>query len=294
MSLTAVFLLTLSAILHATWNFLTKRSLASAAFFVVALLPVSLFTSPALFLYSSILPTLPITFWLLIIATGFFEATYMIGLGRAYRLGDMSLAYPLVRALPILLVVLISIILGRGEALSILGVSGMVLVTVGCLMLPLQTFKGWSVKSYFTKVMFWIVITAFAVAGYTAVDDVAIRFLRQPLAVTPSTILYTFFQASSTVLFLLLYLLFNKTERVVQLKDIPVACTVGLLSALTYALVLAALAFVKDVSYANAFRQLSIPIGALLGMWLAKEPHYFPKLIGIAIMFVGLILVMLG
>lgn len=294
MSLTAIILLTLSAILHATWNFLTKRSLASAAFFVIALSPVSLFTSPVLFLHTSTLQTLPVTFWVLIAATGFFEALYMLGLSRAYRLGDMSLAYPLVRALPILLVVFISIALGRGEALSMLGVSGMFLVTVGCLMLPLQTFKGWSLKSYFTPVMFWIVVTAFAVAGYTVVDDIAIRFLRQTLAVAPSTILYTFFQASSTILFLLLYLLFDKSERSVKLKDIPIACTVGLLSALTYALVLAALAFVKDVSYANAFRQLSIPIGALLGMWLAKEPRYFPKLVGITVMFAGLICIMLG
>jgi drug/metabolite transporter (DMT)-like permease len=294
MSLTAVFLLTLSAVLHATWNFLTKRSVASAAFFVIALLPVSLFTSPTLFLYSSTVQTLPVSFWLLVIATGFLEAVYVLGLTRAYRLGDMSLAYPLVRALPILLVVLISIALGRGEALSLLGVSGMFLVTIGCLMLPLQIFRGWRVKSYLTRVMFWIVVTAFAVAGYTVVDDVAIRFLRQVLAVAPSTILYTFFQASSTVLFLLLYLFFDKAERVVKPKDIPVACAVGLLSALTYALVLAALAFVKDVSYANAFRQLSIPLGALLGMWLAKEPRHLPKLVGIAVMFVGLICIMLG
>jgi drug/metabolite transporter (DMT)-like permease len=294
MSLTAVFLLTLSAVLHATWNFLTKRSLATAAFFVISLLPVALFTSPALFLHSSTLQTLPVTFWVLVTATGLLEAIYVLGLSRAYRLGDMSLAYPLVRALPILLVVLISVVLGRGEALSMLGVSGMVLVTIGCLMLPLQTFKGWHVKSYLTPVMFWIVVTAFAVAGYTVVDDVAIRFLRDGLAVVQSTILYTFFQASSTVLFLLLYLLFDKAERVVKFKDIPVACTVGFLSALTYALVLAALAFVKDVSYANAFRQLSIPLGALLGMWLVKEPRYFPKLTGIAIMLIGLVLIMLG
>jgi drug/metabolite transporter (DMT)-like permease len=294
MTLTAVVLLTLSAILHATWNFLTKRSLASAAFFVIALLPVSLITSPALYLYFATVQTLPLTFWLLVVGTGFFEAIYVLGLGRAYRLGDMSLAYPLVRALPILLVVVISVALGRGEALSVLGVSGMFLVTVGCLMLPLQTFKGWRVKSYFTPVMFWIVVTAFAVAGYTVVDDVAIRFLRQALPVTQSTVLYTFFQASSTILFLLLYLLFDRAERVVKLRNIPVACVVGLLSSLTYALVLAALAFVKDVSYANAFRQLSIPIGALLGMWLAKEPRYFPKLTGIATMLIGLILIMLG
>jgi drug/metabolite transporter (DMT)-like permease len=294
MSLTAVILLGLSAALHATWNFLSKRSSASSAFFVVALCAVALCSSPALFFYAAYLPVLPFTFWLLVVATGLLEAVYVLGLTKAYRLGDMSLAYPLIRALPILLVVLISVLFGRGEALSALGVAGMVLVTLGCLMLPLKTFAEWHIKSYLSRVMFWIVVTALAVAGYTVVDDVALRLLRQHLAVAPSTFLYTFLQASSTIVFLLLFLLFDKSERTLNTKDIPVACAVGLLSALTYALVLAALAFVKDVSYANAFRQLSIPIGAVLGIMLAKESAPPPKLWGIAIMVLGLALTALG
>jgi drug/metabolite transporter (DMT)-like permease len=294
MSLTAVVLLSLSAILHATWNFLSKRSLTSGAFFVVALSAVALCTSPALFLYGSVLPTLTFTFWLLVVATGLLEAVYVLGLSRAYRLGDMSLAYPLIRALPILLVVFISILLGRGEALSVISILGMFLITLGCLLLPLKSFGEWRVSSYFTRAMFWIIVTASAVAGYTVVDDLAIKLLRQQLAVAPSTFLYTFFQASSTVFFLLLYLLVDPSERIMKRKDMPMACVVGLLSALTYALALAALAYVKDVSYANAFRQLSIPIGAVLGIVLAKESAAPPKLWGIAIMVVGLALTALG
>jgi drug/metabolite transporter (DMT)-like permease len=294
MSLTAIVLLSLSAFLHASWNFLSKRFAASSAFFTVALLAVALCTSPALFYYRSALIKVSATFWLFVVATGFLEMIYVLGLSRAYKAGDMSLAYPLIRALPILLVAFMSVSLGRAEALSGVGILGMTFVTVGCLMLPLQTFAQWHPKIYASRVMLWIALSALGVAGYTVVDDVALRILRQYLGVTSGTVVYSCLQASSTVVFLVVYLLFNKSERVLKTRDIPVACGVGLLSALTYALVLAALAFVKDVSYANAFRQLSIPIGAVMGIVLAKEGAPPPKLWGLAVMVAGLILTTLG
>ena len=129
--------------------------------------------------------------------------------------------------------------------------------------------------------------------GYTLVDDAALKVLRQTVDVTSSTLLYLPLQSLTTVLFLLVYVRLVEGWQV-KVKVVSRAVFTGLVMAVTYGIALAALAFVKDVSYANAFRQLSIPLGALLGMWLAKEPAYFPKLIGIGIMLVGLILIMLG
>ncbi len=54
------------------------------------------------------------------------------------------------------------------------------------------------------------------------------------------------------------------------------------------------LAFVDNVSYVVGFRQLSIPLGATLGVLVLKEAPHAPKIAGVAIMFVGLILVALG
>ena len=60
---------------------------------------------------------------------------------------------------------------------------------------------------------------------------------------------------------------------------------------LTYGLVLASMNYVTNVSYVAAFRQLSIPLGALFGMVLLNEPRYVPKLIGVVTIFIGLIIV---
>ncbi len=52
--------------------------------------------------------------------------------------------------------------------------------------------------------------------------------------------------------------------------------------------------YVTDISYVAAFRQLSIPLGAIFGMWLLKEPCFPPKIAGISIIFAGLVMVAIG
>ena len=49
--------------------------------------------------------------------------------------------------------------------------------------------------------------------------------------------------------------------------------------------------YVTNINYVAAFRQLSIPLGAILGMSLLKEPRPPPKLVGVALIFKGLVVV---
>lgn len=57
---------------------------------------------------------------------------------------------------------------------------------------------------------------------------------------------------------------------------------------------LIALALAPNVGYTVAYRQLSIPLGALLAIVLLKEPAYRPRLLGVGTVFVGLVLVATG
>ena len=54
------------------------------------------------------------------------------------------------------------------------------------------------------------------------------------------------------------------------------------------------ISYVTNINYVAAFRQLSIPLGAVFGMSLLKEPRYPPKLIGVSIIFLGLVVVAIG
>ncbi len=73
-----------------------------------------------------------------------------------------------------------------------------------------------------------------------------------------------------------------------------VAMITGLLIMGTYGLVLTAMAYASNVSYIAAFRQLSIPLGAILGILVQKEPSYPTKLASVGIIFTGLILIALA
>jgi len=61
-----------------------------------------------------------------------------------------------------------------------------------------------------------------------------------------------------------------------------------------YGLVLFAMAFVRDVSYVSAFRQVSIPIGAGLGFLVEKESVQPQKIAGLLFTLTGLVLVAVG
>ena len=63
---------------------------------------------------------------------------------------------------------------------------------------------------------------------------------------------------------------------------------------LTYTLVLISMAWAKNVSYVVGFRQLSIPIGVIMGVVLLGEPLYRPKALGVLIIMVGLVLIGVG
>ena len=62
----------------------------------------------------------------------------------------------------------------------------------------------------------------------------------------------------------------------------------------TYLMVLVSFAHAENVSYVLGFRQLSIPLGAALGIFILKEAADRPKLVGVAMTFVGLVLVATG
>ena len=105
MSLVAISLAILSACIHALWNFYTKKSHPNASFFLIATLTGALMFSPILIVHSdTLLHHIPDRVWMLLIIAGLFMALYFISLARAYKEGELSIAYPIARAMPIIIV----------------------------------------------------------------------------------------------------------------------------------------------------------------------------------------------
>jgi len=59
-------------------------------------------------------------------------------------------------------------------------------------------------------------------------------------------------------------------------------------------LILLAMGLVSNVSYVQAFRQMSLPLGVLLGVLFLHERPGPPRLAGIALVVFGLLLAALG
>ena len=229
-------------------------------------------------------------------------ALYFISLARAYKEGELSIAYPIARAMPIIIVLAVVVYLGRADQISLQSVLGSVLVVFGCFMIPLKRFNELRFSDYLNLTFVMALIAAFSSAGYALVDDEALRYFRNnnQLAIdnTSMTILYACLEASITSLWLALFIVIRKQGRIDFYQVICVnkwnAIVAGIGIILSYTLLLMALAFVENVSYIVAFHRLSIVLGAALGILILNEKLYPLKLLGMLIMLIGLLGVALG
>jgi drug/metabolite transporter (DMT)-like permease len=299
MTFTAAILLIISAFTHAGWNFISKKKHPTQSFYLVANTIGVVCVLPILLYYAGFIPLVPSSVWIIVVLSGFFLAAYLEALAGAYRAGDISIAYPLARALPVIFVYLFSLAIGGGTAPGGWFLIGVVLIVGGCIILPWTTFGDFDLSDYMNLCCLLAVIAAVGVAGYTVADDLALRYLREmpgkPMSPVEGTLVYMVLEGISCSLWQSVFVAVSRQERqslpeVLKSFRVPAALT-GIGIYLTYGIVLVSMNFVYDISYVAAFRQLSIPIGAMLGMVLLREPRYLPKLVGIASIFVGLVLV---
>ena len=173
---------------------------------------------------------------------------------------------------------------------------------MGCLVLPLPGFRHIRLGHYVRGPCLPALLAALGTSGYTMIDDEALRQLRgvqnAGLSNVELTLLYAALQTISTSLALAGYVILNGSERRRLAETwrtaLGGATLTGLIITVTYGLVLVSMAHVANVSYVAAFRQLSIPLGAILGIVVQKEPCPVPKWVGIIIISVGMVLVGVG
>jgi drug/metabolite transporter (DMT)-like permease len=136
MSADAFTLILFSALMHALWNLMVKRSRDKTVFiwwmFVVSgsLLNIVVWTRPEPW------PVPTPTVLLLVLGGAICFVLYHLFNGRAYQTGDLSLAYPLSQTS--MLYVPIWGMLLFGERLSLLGIAGILLVLFGTYSIQMQ------------------------------------------------------------------------------------------------------------------------------------------------------------
>ncbi len=294
MTLTAIVLVLASAGLHVVWNLLGKRHSPTPEFFLAANLTAAVLVLPALLWQGQRVPDVPLRTWVVLVGTGACQAAYFRALAGAYRSGELSFAYPLVRALPPALVLVGSVALGRAAELTPACAAGVVLIGVGGLLLAgYREARTSSTPSRAT--LAWIGVATLGTTGYTLLDDFGQRSLRelevQPLTANEATVLYLGLEWGATVAWLALWTSLRRAERPRRLPPLAILFGAGLTIYLSYGLVLLAMAHVRDVSYVAGFRQVGIPLGALVGVLVLRERLSRRRALGVGLVTVGALMV---
>ena len=285
MPLYAVALVLLSAGLHAGWNAVVRSQRDTDSFLRISLIIGAVGLLPA-FAGEIIGPAiLPIAGpW--IILTSIFLAIYYVGLSRGYRLGDFTMVYPLVRALPLLLIAVADWM--RGTPPSPQGWLGLVLVAAGCLIIPLENVRQFSIARYWNRTTLWIVIAALGTVVYTTVDSIAAQAMPQGPIVAMRY--HVFEDALTFVTYGLALKLQNQPVRFEPgWRGWQRASLAALMLFIGYSLVLLTLQLTPHASYVMALRQFSIVIGVIVGALVFREAAARLRLVAAFIIVLGLL-----
>jgi len=162
MSLEVIAAVLFGALLHALWNTLAKRNAGRAGDAVVVGIMAGI---PAAL-------TLPWTdmplraAWPQILASAIIHVGYFKVLAGAYRGGDLSVAYPLMRGLPPL-VVAVAAILIFGESLSLAAWSALLVLIAGVLLLGWEGLRRGALSASGAR---FVAVQIAIIVVYTLVD----------------------------------------------------------------------------------------------------------------------------
>jgi len=244
---------------------------------------------------------LPSSLWLLIFISGIFMALYYVSLAAAYRTSDMSIVYPLTRSIPVLLVAIVTALLGQGKPIGHVAIAGIILVALGCLLLPMQRFHDWNLSNYASTAALLALLAGIGTTGYTIFDNLSLAIIRDPtlglFSPTLATIICLAIIGISSVFWQGVGILIISEARRQFIPECirqwrsAIITSIGIFTA--YGLTLAAMSHVTNVSYIAAFRQVSIPIGTVAGIIFLKEPAHLPRITGALIILTGLTIIAL-
>ena len=297
----AFFLILASAVLHATWNMMAKKTGASLAFYAT-LGTVGLLWSSVVRHFSPLgFLSQPPAFhgWLCGMLVG--ELCYAYGIKLAYRTLDMSTAYPMMRSIPLLLLAGITSAFGFGKPLGWHALVGMAMVFAGCLVIPMRDFSDFRLSRYVDRSFGYVLLVALGTTVYTLCDSQAQRVMigaadAAGIAVPKPLLSLTYysFRAATLVTVLWIVVLCGRETRAeaaaLRQHGLGLALLAGLCSSLTYGLVLIAMNFVTNVSFVQAFRQIGLLFGLLEGVFFLHERCTAPKVAGIVLILSGLVL----
>ena len=218
------------------------------------------------------------------------------GLTKAYCLSEVSLAYPLSRALPVILTMLTSFAAGIGKNLTFSAVVSMIIIFSGCMIMPLDSFSNIRKSSFFNRSLPGIIVAACGTTGYTIFDSLGVKLFiesNRHIPVWQASLAYSNLRETflfTTLITSVMILPFERKKLSLSMFKKISPYLAGIFSGMAYALILISMLYVNNVSYVQAFRQISLPIGMLMGVLFLHEKCNAPKIIGMILILSGLVM----
>ena len=288
MTAAALTLVLFSGFIHASWNFLLKKSGGGTGL-------ISLASLLSLVVY---LPIVGAVAWIqgyrfewahlgLMAVSGMIHTAYFLLLDRAYRSGgDLSIVYPLARATGPLLTIVVAVLL-LGERPGPVALCGAVLIGASALLLTGNPF-AWGTSDARHAVGFAL-LTGFFIALYTIWDKWSVASWLIP------PIIYDWGCNAARVAVLVPLARHRAPGDMARAwqERRGTALTIAFLSPLSYILVLTAMVF-TPVSLVAPAREVSILFAAFMGAHLLREGDLPRRLVAAAGMALGIAGLALG
>ena len=282
MSLLVVLLVAGAAVVHATWNVVIKSVRQGGVAFIWLTFAIGAVVFAPFGIGSLIASGAHLGHWAgFAVVSGALQVAYFLLLQKAYAVGDVSVVYPLARGTGPLLSVVLAVAL-LGERPGIPALIGAVVVVAGVMTIGFAGGRSTAADNR-AGVLLGLLIGVL-IACYTLWDATAVTLGNLPvLGLYWGSVLF------QTVLLAPAALSRgagrSAVAAVARSHRLP-ALTVGVLAPLGYILVLLAMQL-APVSIVAPAREVSVVLVGLAGWLLFREPHPVQRLIGAAIVLLG-------
>jgi drug/metabolite transporter (DMT)-like permease len=286
MTLTSLLLIVLASLIHATWNLLAKQASSVGPIFVFAYNVISCvaYAPWVVYLLANGAVVWNRTIMGCIALSGCIHLAYSLCLQRGYQKAEFSVVYPVARGTgPMLATIGAVLVLGEHPTSQVL--LGMLAVVAGIGLIATQGDLAAFRRPGGQTGVRWGTATGGLIAAYTVVDAYSVKQVGvAPVVLDWFANLLRFFLLAPIVIA-------NPKRAREKMRGFWwLALGVGLLSPLSYILVLAALDLGAPLSIVAPMREMSMMIGALMGMVVLHEKVGPWRLIGCAVLIAGVIL----
>jgi drug/metabolite transporter (DMT)-like permease len=270
----------LAAAFHASWNALIKIRLDPFLAIVLIAALAGVVSLPALLF----VPVPPPPAWPWLIASVITHTGYYIGLGAAYRSGEMGQVYPIARGTAPLMTASGGALL-LGENFSLVGWAGIVALTSGVFLLSMR--GGGDLAHLNRRAVAFALFTAVTICCYSLVDGIGAR-----TAGNAHSYALWLFVIDGAFITMIAVLMRGPAAIPAMAPYWKSGLAGGVLSLIAYWIVIWAMT-VAPIAMVAALRETSVLFGAAIAVIFLKEPLRATRLVAAVMIVSGIALIRL-